>query len=549
MLLNATPLASKRNRLRLTAIFLMLCQLVLLPSPAHSVTKGVSPCQHSGGLAYKSNGHSWYLSSYVPGPADELMVSTFGYGTSWYSTLWPLFKTPVGGAQVGLASTWIQPTSYKVVKPNKLPAAQKRAFTQSIEGSLGWWGDTAYRQTMPKFEPGATINGYSSGAREFWASQPIASDQGGWITLTNQILLPPEGMTFTSDSSGKQLGQTWLSLPFPKTGSQLKVNAGVNAWTLFLNGENFKGPLAYVEPNFWALSVTKFPNLSGYTFDNQMGMSYVISSEWGSVPYCEVTDSSGDVYSRIPDMQFPVDSSGRFIFARDYRAYSNAAIATQLTQAISSNGPLPSVLDNAGVQIRNLAPSPSDVYQGPDAIPSLKQSLTLQAFDGGAAVGFDLGTPNSTWSLPTYFKQDGNTRVPISKSSSPQALQKVSFAPAKADAVHTYQPLKWYLNAGKPASKVINTKLLDGSTVSYRWYKFVDQPLVQRFKWTPAEKAAMQSLVVKMQRQWASNPMQSAPSGGTLASFDKGILVKPPKGLEYGYVPIVVKQTNVKKKK
>ena len=31
-------------------------------------------------------------------------------------------------------------------------------------------------------------------------------------------------------------------------------------------------------------------------------------------------------------------------------------------------------------------------------------------------------------------------------------------------------------------------------------------------------------------------------SSGTLASFDEGLIVKPPKGLEVGYVPIVVKQ-------
>ena len=32
------------------------------------------------------------------------------------------------------------------------------------------------------------------------------------------------------------------------------------------------------------------------------------------------------------------------------------------------------------------------------------------------------------------------------------------------------------------------------------------------------------------------------PTSGTLASFDEGLMVTPPKGLEVGYVPIVVKQ-------
>jgi len=36
--------------------------------------------------------------------------------------------------------------------------------------------------------------------------------------------------------------------------------------------------------------------------------------------------------------------------------------------------------------------------------------------------------------------------------------------------------------------------------------------------------------------------MMANPSKGNLVSFDVGLLASPPKGLEYGYVPIAVKQ-------
>jgi len=122
----------------------------------------------------------------------------------------------------------------------------------------------------------------------------------------------------------------------------------------------------------------------------------------------------------------------------------------------------------------------------------------------------------------------------------------VDFKPKARDGLRTYQTLPWFGAAGKPASRLFTTKLNDGSTVSYRWYKFVDQPQLARFKWTETEKTRMQALVVQMQQQWANNPMQSAPTGGELASFDPGLLVKPPTGLEYGYVPVILRQSNVK---
>ncbi len=52
----------------------------------------------------------------------------------------------------------------------------------------------------------------------------------------------------------------------------------------------------------------------------------------------------------------------------------------------------------------------------------------------------------------------------------------------------------------------------------------------------------MQALVVAMQKQWNATAMMSPPSSGALASFDSGLLVTPPPGLQYGYVPIVTSQ-------
>jgi hypothetical protein len=272
------------------------------------------------------------------------MQRNYGSGVSWYSTVWPLFTAPVGAAQAGLAATWLYPRSFLTNKADLFGSPQEKALYQSIEGSLGWWGDTAYRSPLPKYQPGATINSFRTGARDFWAGQPIPQGGGGWITLSNQILLPPEGMTFDPVSSGGQLGQSWFALPLPKTGAALPFKAGPNAWTLFLNAANFKGPIAYIEPNFWAESVAAFPALAGLTFDNQFATSYLISGEFAAIPFYQITDQSGVVYAKIPPLQFPTDAGGRFRTEAFTISVTNVNEAPSLTSGNSG-----SVAENAAI--------------------------------------------------------------------------------------------------------------------------------------------------------------------------------------------------------
>ena len=57
----------------------------------------------------------------------------------------------------------------------------------------------------------------------------------------------------------------------------------------------------------------------------------------------------------------------------------------------------------------------------------------------------------------------------------------------------------------------------------------------------------MQRNIVRMQRAWASGTaFMAPPQEGALVSLDPGLLVRPPAGLEYGFVPYVVKQTNAR---
>jgi hypothetical protein len=84
---------------------------------------------------------------------------------------------------------------------------------------------------------------------------------------------------------------------------------------------------------------------------------------------------------------------------------------------------------------------------------------------------------------------------------------------------------------------------VDGSVVTYSWYRFVDQPSFQQYHWSAEKKAKLQAFVEKIHATWpADREYMAPPTRGKLVSLDPGLLVTPPPGLEMGYVPIVTRQ-------
>jgi hypothetical protein len=86
--------------------------------------------------------------------------------------------------------------------------------------------------------------------------------------------------------------------------------------------------------------------------------------------------------------------------------------------------------------------------------------------------------------------------------------------------------------------------LVDGSIVTYYWYRFIDQPSFQQYGWSDEKKANLQTFVEKLHETWPIDRDYMPPPGrGELATLDSALIVKPPKGLEVGYVPIVTHQS------
>ena len=98
--------------------------------------------------------------------------------------------------------------------------------------------------------------------------------------------------------------------------------------------------------------------------------------------------------------------------------------------------------------------------------------------------------------------------------------------------------------------KIYETVLDDDSTVSYQWYRFRDQPLFRDLTidypdvYTDVYLDDIQLLIEKMHRDWGdSQKFIEQPSNQEyplhLVEIDHGLIVEPPEGKEYGWVPIV----------
>ena len=517
-----------------------------------------------GGALRGSNSADGGPSYYVTADLKNPFPSDFRSGFGWYSTAWSISSSQIDNFQLGLSSTWIVPDnptiganiSQKLCDTGtndwvKNAASDPKNGTyglflfQTIEGSLGWWGGEKFRTVFPKYMANVTQNCYTSELATpgwgFFRDVPTERSATGLIQISNQILMPPDGMTFEEDNSAPQLGVTWHALNLPRFDRAFGSKAGDNSWTLFMNTSNFKGPIAFVAPQFWVDGSLTNSLQNNLTLDKRPGATGGLASEWASIPYFKYTDSAGKIYTKIPEIQFPVDSNGDFAISRDFKSYSNKAISSDLRSTLLGSATLPLAPISQEIASGVLVGNAPSVFQDGKTLANVSSTLAAKNFDNGNAYGFSAPGKIGMIKLPQYFLEANSIKNEINESEAPKALAKSVFTNPDKKSTFVYQYPSWW-DASPKASEDLTTQLNDGSVVVYRWYKFVDQPALQRFELNESEKANLQSAVIKMQKDWANSPMMANPSKGKLVSFDAGILASPPKGLEYGYVPIVIKQ-------
>jgi hypothetical protein len=263
------------------------------------------------------------------------------------------------------------------------------------------------------------------------------------------------------------------------------------------------------------------------------------------VPRFDAIDKQGVVYSKIPNLRFPVDSKGRAYLVQDVTYYSKSALFDDFKSWRDGGSASSGRFNEKGAWRPRLSTRTTRYDQAGKKIAGVERMVDTRVFEGNVwGLEWSKSDAESKGQFPQYFKQIGNERVAVPVASVPAEtrLHKAEFKLAEIGVPYTSPKAGAWAQPG-PKAGPFSAELTDGSVVTYSWYRFVDQPSFQQYRWTEEKKAKLQAIVEKLHANWTiDRDYMAPPTRGKLVSLDPGLLVTPPKGLEVGYVPIVTKQ-------
>lgn len=508
--------------------------------------------------------HSEGLHGYIGFGHEKLpREGHYDAGMGFYSAVWPLVDQPLANFQIGLPSAWIQPDNSdnrdRPLAPEGTRARRWKergptwaSVFQTVEGGLGYWAGNHFRYGPPKFSMNATPQCYdyevgSPGWSFFYSNEALPDNRLGIAQLSNRLLIPPDALPFQGRPNGEFFGYTWMALPFtdPTTGDP---PTGDQSWTCFLSADNFKGPIAYYIPETWSKmgKLFKYPFIYGRGLDARPGLMGGGAMEINTVPRFDARDRDGTRYSKIPKLQFPVDKSGRAYLVQDVTYYSKKALYDAFKSWRDGGKACSGIFDKKGAWKPKLNTHTSRYKQAGQKITGVERVFDTRIFEGNVwGLEWFKNDISPTGKFPQFYKEVGRERVavPAAKVPAETGLLKQKFEQAKAGVPYTSPDTSAWT---KPGPKVgpYTVELVDGSLVTYSWYRFVDQPSFQQYQWSDEKKKKLQAFVEKLHASWPiDRDYMAPPTRGKLVSLDPALLVTPPKGLEVGYVPIVTKQS------
>ena len=495
----------------------------------------------------------------------ERVPVEFNAGFSLYAAAWPLVgRYPGHDFQSGLVGTWMHPQ----YEADKKPAG--KCYTD-IEGGLGWWRDTHFPTTTPKFIMGGVGDNFR------WIANGPGYGAGSWedprglygvAQLSPWLLFPLDGLNLKQGTSGELFGYGYLPLPLtdPKpTTAGKNVPTGNQCWTLFLNTGNFKGPATFFTPFFWSRPLLDHPEWAGLLLDsNPAEPNKAIQMETQHIPAVFETAQDGTKFARLAPTSFPVGSDGTSTLLHRHTVYKKAALWDDVQRWFEGGAPADGVIKSEAAVVQTFKANGGSSWSfiPPGAPRDERYRLAWKSF--ATSTTPDAKTLGGRWDetlthrngglveLPGFYRlgTNGKTRewsviaekdVPPELGLGTHRFVTPKEAPQEVRATPDDPASSW--KKPGPVAGPFKAKLGDGSTVTYYWYRFADQPAMLNADLTDAEREVVQKRVEKLHRAWTKDRNYlTPPDHGQLAEIDPALIVTPPKGLEAGYVPIATRQ-------
>lgn len=514
------------------------------------------------------------LSGYMLVPVER-SPEEYNAGFSLYAAAWPIVERYPGSRfQTGLFGTWMFA---------QFDGEAPKDLYSDIEGGLGWWRDTRFATTTPKFIMGGVAPNFSS-----WANGPGAGKGRDWnkplgkyavAQLSPWVVWPPDGLNLAQGTCGELFGYGYLPLPIidaKPTTAGTPVPTGDQCWTLFLNTANFKGPVCFFTPYFWSAAAAERPELAGKLLDSRPSnpnKAFQMETQWVPARLSRAADGEGDreprTYARTAPVSFPIDDEGRTVVLHRLTTYTREALTEPVRRWFAGGEPASGAIDPESAHMQRFGKGGGSTWRifPNGTAKEARRDIDWARF--GSPVSHDPFTFGYQWNaefvrpvpdaggrrvrLPEYFRLEEVKGKSPRWSAVPEAdvppetgLHSLRFETPRERNPGPYEtpdsPESPFRLPG-PVAGPFETTLGDGSVVIYAWYRFADQPAMLNADLTPAERDEAQRRVELLHRAWTRDRTYLAPpTTGTLASLDPALIVTPPAGFEVGYVPIALRQ-------
>lgn len=375
--------------------------------------------------------------------------------------------------------------------------------------------------------PSAVNHWYRSISTTFLATGPnMCTKLGGAVSIMNNIVLPNDQIQFEVPENGKIdgfMGYMLTRTPVGKRGDEDKANY----WTIFLDTENFSGPIYYISSWFWDSIASWHPESISWA-DPSILISYAQEGFEGSIGTFQYTDENGSTWIRTNELAFPRDLiNGTFTststLATGHSIYENDWATEAMEGMLSGSGGLSSqTVEHFLQQSMSTRTKPECITQfeshenGPLELSMMSedQEMAFTGFGVGDTFPADeleeLDESNQAHChsrvileesklscdkdsafcrTPKYIRIDKDETLSgvVAEKKVPahvkQALQLNDFQPTRRNDGRYLGPPGETENAcfdipgPAPADpRLYCTRLGSGTWLGFRWYRFIDQP-------------------------------------------------------------------------
>ena len=442
---------------------------------------------------------------------------------------------------------------------------------QTMEGGSGYWLGKLPTPKV-KWTIGSVSKCYrywSNSPLEVANSQDLECDNMGVIAVSNRLLYPPDGIGFVNDG---MFGHAWINTPMGK----VKRNDQRRALTLIVDTENFKGPVAYMLPEYYHIQ-SKWQDQNGNyhpveTFANSGMNTGGGAFEWSTVPiHGHQSDDSRDV--RIPKMQFSFNEGNKTVMMSAGKSWTaKSDLYTPLNRAMDGKANLNESLllrENRGY-VHPCEGREFDLNLSFEGTPlNVARVRHREESDGMCSAVIDWDENNSSLNCnSTHCKlQDSYTIKPDTLTNvngewsynQGGILEAYDSIPANLQGNNVFPEHSFWLNydrrlpkklcGSKPAKwKLYCRQTSTEDWIAWKWYAFKNQPGFQRLNLSKKQKNFLQRRMVRLHKAMEANAplnqwLKTPQSMGDLVTVDPKLLITPPEDrLKYGFVPIVIYQ-------